>query len=157
MFLHHVQEIHYESTRVDNIGLGKGIHPKDETQDTEACRFVSPPIVGINKKCRDRHQRMLENVNENAERKELYDWLQRQGCTDMYGVIVDEGFEKLEDFITGDITTADMQELADAAREGEGHSRAMSFDDSTFRARLCQTLCTTANGQDRRVPTFQDD
>ena len=39
--------------------------------------------------------------------------------------------EKLEDFITGNITTADMQELADAAREGEGHSRAMSFDDST--------------------------
>ena len=39
----------------DNIGLGKGIHPKDETQDTEACRFVPPPIVGINKKSRDRH------------------------------------------------------------------------------------------------------
>ena len=83
---------------------------------------------------------MLGKVNENAESKELYDWLQQQGCTDMYCVIVDEGFEKLEDFITGNITTADMQELADAAREGEGHSRAMSFDDSTFRTRLCQTL-----------------
>ena len=81
---------------------------------------------------------MLGKVNENAESKKLYDWLQRQGCTDMYCVIVDEGFEKLEDFITGNITTADMQELADAAREGEGHSRAMSFDDSTFRTRLCQ-------------------
>ena len=52
---------------------------------------------------------MLRDVNANAESKELYDWLQQQGCTDMYCVIVDEGFEKLEDFITGDITNADMQ------------------------------------------------